>query len=201
MQQKSTCLNCKIEITHTNLLRKFCSLKCYREHRYRPFIEKITKTCILCNNQFTFSKNRKYHRKYCSSACYMKVCKPRMRVVGLSMKKYSTEEKRLRDLESGRKSYRKNIEKRLLYYRKLSAIRRGVKGNFTQDEWQRVLENQSYCCNLCKLEMDNPTIDHIIPISRWKEWNKNNTVHYECNNIQNIQALCKSCNSRKHDKV
>ncbi len=45
------------------------------------------------------------------------------------------------------------------------------------------------------------TIDHKIPISKWEEYKKLNNLKYECNDIENIQPMCSSCNARKHNKI
>lgn len=44
-------------------------------------------------------------------------------------------------------------------------------------------------CVICGLD-ENPTIDHIIPLSRGGQ-----------HSIGNLQLLCMSCNSRKHNKT
>jgi 5-methylcytosine-specific restriction endonuclease McrA len=71
-------------------------------------------------------------------------------------------------------------------------------GSFTLQEWEDKKKEFNHCCVICKIseqELLNKTgvgltIDHIIPL------NKNGT-----NWIKNIQPLCKSCNSRKKDKL
>lgn len=62
------------------------------------------------------------------------------------------------------------------------------KWNFKPIEWINLCEKFNNKCAYCWKET-KLTIDHIIPISKWG-WN----------NIENIQPLCKSCNSRKWNK-
>ena len=62
-------------------------------------------------------------------------------------------------------------------------------GNHSQEEWIKLLERFkgkcAYCGSSKKIE-----VDHIIPISKGGD-----------NKISNIQPLCRSCNSRKKDKI
>lgn len=65
-----------------------------------------------------------------------------------------------------------------------------VGGSFSDSEWKSLLElygNRCLCCG----RIDVPLCaDHVVPIA------KGGT-----NTIDNIQPLCRSCNSRKHTKV
>lgn len=111
--------------------------------------------------------------------------------------KYKTpEEKRKAKLEHGRKSYRKNIGTRLFYYRQLAHKRRGTVGSHSVEQWEKIKKDNNYCCTICGMQepfteqqYQKLTEDHIIPISKGGS-----------NNIENIQPLCKSCNSSKRDK-
>jgi 5-methylcytosine-specific restriction endonuclease McrA len=62
-------------------------------------------------------------------------------------------------------------------------------GSFTSEQWEERQRVQCYSCFDCG-EYKPLTIDHIIPLSKSGS-----------NSIDNIQALCGSCNSRKKDKV
>lgn len=66
-----------------------------------------------------------------------------------------------------------------------------VAGKFPKTEWIKKLIELHYKCQICgKTEPDvKITIDHIIPLS------KGGT-----NDINNLQPLCLSCNSRKQNK-
>lgn len=67
--------------------------------------------------------------------------------------------------------------------------RRTIKkaGNLTPDQWLGI-KYQSPICPMCGrfVECENLTLDHIIPLAKGGEHTK-----------KNVQALCKSCNSRK----
>jgi 5-methylcytosine-specific restriction endonuclease McrA len=63
----------------------------------------------------------------------------------------------------------------------------------TLKQWLRILEMQNNHCAHCGVEFTElvrPTKDHIIPLSKGGGLT-----------FGNVQALCQSCNSKKHDKV
>tara|TARA_R100000750_G_C2345475_1_gene96111 strand:- start:855 stop:1184 length:330 start_codon:yes stop_codon:yes gene_type:complete len=82
--------------------------------------------------------------------------------------------------------------------------KRELGGSFTLKEWLDKKKEYYFTCFLCnKIEPEiKLTIDHIIPVSKWKEWIKTQTsVFYRCGDIQNIQPLCGICNRKKYNKV
>jgi hypothetical protein len=63
----------------------------------------------------------------------------------------------------------------------------------TTKQWERILENQGNRCNICKRKFSSrlsATRDHIIPVT------KGGGLTYE-----NVQALCRRCNSKKNAKL
>ena len=79
----------------------------------------------------------------------------------------------------------KKRHKDLMYiYRKKNA-----EGNFTLEEWEKLTRESGGKCVVCE-EVRPLTRDHIIPLSRGGT-----------NYIQNIQPLCRPCNSRKSSKI
>lgn len=83
--------------------------------------------------------------------------------------------------------YRNEAHKRRLLV-KITPEENGI----TLEEWEDILKYQNNICNMCKLPFDDisPTMDHIIPVSK-------GGLHTK----ENIQALCRSCNSKKGNKL
>lgn len=67
-----------------------------------------------------------------------------------------------------------------------------INGNFIEEEWEKIKKKYNYICQICKKQEPEIklTIDHIIPLSKGG-----------LNIKENIQPLCKSCNSSKKDKI
>lgn len=84
------------------------------------------------------------------------------------------------------------IENKLWHNNKRRITKKGNGGSHSLDEWMMLKSKHDWKCVHCGVS--EPTIkltrDHIIPIS------KEGT-----DDIENIQPLCKSCNSKKHDHV
>lgn len=62
-------------------------------------------------------------------------------------------------------------------------------GSYSSSEWKGLIEHYGHRCLCCNRDDVKLTADHVIPVS------KGGT-----SNIDNIQPLCKSCNSKKRDK-
>ena len=63
----------------------------------------------------------------------------------------------------------------------------------TAEQWEKIIDSQGGRCAICKCEfMDSnlPTMDHIVPLSKGGS-----------HSSDNLQALCVSCNSSKHDTI
>jgi hypothetical protein len=63
-------------------------------------------------------------------------------------------------------------------------------GNHTQGEWELLKKQYNHKCPACGDTKNPLTKDHIIPVSKGGS-----------DNIENIQPLCKRCNSKKHTLI
>lgn len=79
-------------------------------------------------------------------------------------------------------------------------LQKKLGGSFNEIEWTELVKKHNNRCALCN-KNNTLTIDHIIPITKWNEWKEKNNPTYLCGDIQNIQPLCRSCNSKKNNNV
>lgn len=132
--------------------------------------------------------------------------KPKCPICGKQLKKYKSKTCKEHYKSMGcwrggitydRKKYREIVKNRKpgifsFYAERRRTLKMNAEGSHTLGEWQTLLAQYNYTCLSCgKMEPDIVlTEDHIIPLSKGGS-----------NNIENIQPLCKSCNSKKHTKI
>lgn len=83
----------------------------------------------------------------------------------------------------------KNLDKCRMHNLKRRAVEKNADGTFSWAEWEQIVRDFNGKCAHCRKET-KLTIDHKIPLSKGGS-----------NFITNIQPLCRSCNSKKKDKI
>lgn len=106
--------------------------------------------------------------------------------------------KKIGDAERGEKhwNWKNGISKQRDYRSTMEEQRRtrimGNGGLHTMGEWKLLIIQYNFTCPSCK--KSEPEIkltqDHIIPLTKGGS-----------NNIENIQPLCRNCNSKKYTKI
>jgi len=114
---------------------------------------------------------------------------------GMLGKKQTNEHKmKISEANKGEKNYRwKGGYKNKLFYNRQRVVKKNSNGgSHTLQEWEELKKKYNYMCLCCKkFEPEiKLTEDHVIPISLEGS-----------NNIENIQPLCRSCNSSKWTKI
>lgn len=127
--------------------------------------------CIVCDKISVRVQSSK--QKLCSIKCASKHCK----------KLFSGE---------NNSRWKGGYQNSLHLNRNRRAQKKLCKGNHSLRDWELLKKQYNYTCPCCKKAEPDIVLteDHIIPIS------KNGS-----NNIENIQPLCRSCNSKKSTKA
>jgi len=188
----TSCNNCSKEFkTYQSRLDtghdKYCSRDCLKQGRAES---KLTKDCITCGDTFATKPTRvaSGRGKYCSRTCYAKS-------------------------KVGAKGYWKGLTRSTPWmvgeanhrwtggYTGRHAVSKEIGGKHTKTQWEALKEKFGHMCLCCKIKEPEVTLtkDHVVPITLWKEWAEENRPAYKGNDIQNIQPLCQSCNSRKNN--
>lgn len=206
------CIICNKEFNSKNPLYKCCSRECFKLHR---------------KNYFASDSRKLYHKKYKESDKYKQYRdsdkhKEYMKLYDIQYRKNPKRKKYLKWFESTveRKQYR-DSEKYKTFRRawdktingKMNSLkkhlkRRAAKNNiievFTIDQWKDKVNNTNGVCLNCKSSFDNNkhkvTLDHILPISKANDYYIKTGIK-KVYTINDIQPLCKSCNSSKRDKI
>lgn len=186
---------------------KSCISKDHKDRRERyKLTEKNIPEEKFCPTCKTVKKNNEFHVNNSVMSGLSGECKA---CFSDRKKKYlSDHPQRVREINSN--WYDHNKEKRSEYFRQYrntdkgkelhrfstqrrQATKKNLTATLTVDEWAGIIEKQNNKCNMCQSEFSDlliPTQDHIYPLSRGGEYTK-----------ENIQALCRSCNSKKGTKI
>jgi 5-methylcytosine-specific restriction endonuclease McrA len=130
--------------------------------------------------------------KHLSNKAYNRIYQEKNR------EKYREQSKAYYEANRDRLKEQKHIYRRnnLEAYAVREANRRAHKaragGSFTQQEWHELCAYYEYTCLRCgRQEPDiELTVDHVVPLSRGGT-----------NDIDNLQPLCRACNTSKHAKA
>jgi len=154
--------------------------------------------CIFCGKEY---RKRSANQKYCCSICESRCKYRRHRIKHIEIvsrwKRNNAEKareycriwkkrnkKRVLELaEMRRTSGKVRVDTQNCRARKIGKI-----GRINISLWERLSEKYNGKCPICKKHIGREllTIDHIIPISRGGQ-----------NTEDNIQLLCRSCNTKK----
>lgn len=159
-------------------------------------------SCRFCGKEFYAEKaDIDRGRKFCSKLCKKKSMKgkdfdwltPIKRGEHMSR---ATEFKKGDCLGDKNNNWKGGISKttayKSFYKRRRKLMQKSISGYHTFNDWETLKAQYNFTCPCChKSEPEiKLTEDHIIPISKGGS-----------NNIENIQPLCVSCNSRKNTKI
>lgn len=185
---------------------RFCSKKCEGKSAYKPSSH-VELNCSFCTKLIVKDKHRVKKNNFCSEKCrddFRKVPGAKWRDPN-QIKQYMKEyfyKNRQKHIEQSRKWAQNNIDKRLVISQKYRVNHRDriviaeskrkqavVEGDLTTEQWIGIKSVHNQKCAICKKET-KLTLDHIIPLSKGGK-----------HTASNIQPLCKSCNSRKGNKL
>lgn len=147
---------------------------------------KIEFKCDMCG-KLSFDRPSHYKRKkrhFCSIGCYSEFRKTK-----LPIEEQNAYKSGISSYESHRK-YVKNNPNRIAHLKaRRYALEKGAIGSHTLEEWDMLKNSYGNVCAFCGSN-EKLTKDHIIPLSKGGS-----------DFIENIQPLCRSCNSRKHNHI
>lgn len=171
--QKKYCSNCK----------KIKTINQFHIDKRGLFnVESICKSCRHKKNRENYHKNIEHYRDYFRKRQCNKKWKEYQHQYYLKNKKRIIENQKKDPLYLAKKNVRWHKRKARLF---------GNGGSHTIIEWEILKAQYEYICKDCKRKEPEIklTKDHIIAISKGGS-----------DNIENIQPMCQSCNSRKKDK-
>lgn len=177
----SYCVICRVVFANARRHAKTCSKRCSHEHGLRINRRLNAKRpkngrqwheikCDVCGESFHTQQG---HAKYCSDDCLKDHERARLLA-------YRPTKNKLRNWK-----YHNDPEYRLKH--NIRMLKRRAAGTLTATQYKLIMAAHDYKCAYCG-SYDDIAMDHKISVK-----NGGRT------NADNIQPLCRSCNSRKHD--
>lgn len=139
-----------------------------------------------CEEKISHYKKSKRH--FCSMKCYAKFREEK--IPFWEQPAYIGVRKKGQSKQIYHQNYMKKYPEKIAYLKaKRYAMKKNAEGSHTFEEWENIKGKFNYKCAFCKRKT-KLTKDHIIPISE-------GGTDY----INNIQPLCRNCNSKKWKKL
>ncbi len=184
MKSQVKCQQCgKIFLDWITQGPKFCSRRCYAERQkvHNPN-SPFAPGSLHPNWKGGVSSSKEYKREY-------DVLYKGERRAHISEKEKERYLRNRTRILSKVKEYRLKNPDRFRFFVKLyKARRRGADGSHTREEWENLKAKYNWTCPSCKRREPDISLteDHVIPLSKGGS-----------NNIENLQPLCRSCNTSK----
>lgn len=176
--------------------QKYCSRGCYATswaRKKRGYIPPSERECPICHRLF-LPDIWHPHATVCSAPCGKKqdYIRHKRRAIERAALWYKRNPKRFLEIQKG--VHKRNPEKyrkiwRLKQQRRNARIANVAGSGITRTQWDAIIFLQSGRCWWCGYEKPL-TIDHVVPIVKGGQ-----------HDLGNIVAACKSCNSRKRDRL
>src|SRR3990167_370511 len=153
--------------------------------------------CLDCGKAFPIPRGLEKRKKSCSPTCQKLYWRKRNREKDLFQRRAYNKKRKFDpikhqcDVECRKRWRLANKSKKYSYKRAYRARKYGNGGRHTQWDWEALKYAYGYTCQICggKEPVTPLTEDHTIPLTRGGT-----------DEIENIQPLCKSCNSIKNDR-
>jgi len=214
---KRRCLGCGDVFNSQSKIHMYCGTVC-REATQRVLIP-FSLLCVWCFGPFSYDTRKKCCSDKCSRAfslhlkqyrtpnlCYLPICRDCHTSHGASIEAFAVRKYRcyncakvLADDATTVRNRQKEARRRSKAYRRGEIVNNGDK-----IDPKTVADRDKWACHLCSLPIDGRfkwphpgslTIDHIIPITPFKEGDTPGTHTWD-----NVAAAHASCNSRRGNK-
>lgn len=138
--------------------------------------------CSYCKKKINLKINnsKRYKRRFCNMEHYHKF-RSELRPI----QEHEKWDGGVSQTEAHRRWKKKNPERMAFLKACRYAREKGAKGSHTFDQWKLLKIKFRHKCAIC-FQYKPLTKDHVIPLSKGGS-----------DNIENIQPLCRNCNSKK----